>query len=198
MARTIGSHSQSTGPKVRAAATSLFAQKGYAAVSMRQIAADVGVQVGALYTYTSDKQTLLFDLMRDHMRELLSAYENFEDADPVLRLQHFVGFHIQFHRDRPDAVFIAYMELRNLTPENFVVIEDLRKTYEMLLQEIIDDGVTKNIFHVADSKIATLALLAMLTGVNTWFREGGRLSLDDVEQQYQNMALRALGVPLEF
>ena len=72
MARTAGSHAQTTAPKVKAAALTLFSRHGYAAVSMRQIAAEVGVQAGALYTYTPDKQTLLFSLMHDHMTELLT------------------------------------------------------------------------------------------------------------------------------
>ena len=59
MARKQGSHSDITGPKVRDAALRLIAQHGYAAVSMRQIAAEVGIQAGALYNYTPDKQTLL-------------------------------------------------------------------------------------------------------------------------------------------
>ena len=63
MARTQGSHSDITGPRVRDAALRLFARHGYASVSMRQIANDVGVQAGALYNYTPDKQTQLFDLM---------------------------------------------------------------------------------------------------------------------------------------
>ena len=49
MARTQGSHSELTGPRIRKAALGLFARYGYAAVSMRQIACEVGVQVGALY-----------------------------------------------------------------------------------------------------------------------------------------------------
>ncbi|HCW82588.1 MAG TPA: TetR/AcrR family transcriptional regulator, partial [Rhodobacteraceae bacterium] len=64
MARTQGSHSASTGPKIRASAQRLFAQHGYAAVSMRQIAADVGVQAGALFNYIPDKQAILFELMK--------------------------------------------------------------------------------------------------------------------------------------
>ncbi|MGB1508910.1 MAG: helix-turn-helix domain-containing protein, partial [Paracoccaceae bacterium] len=48
MARTYGSFSQITAPKVYKTALRLFAQYGYAAVSMRQIARDVGVQAGAL------------------------------------------------------------------------------------------------------------------------------------------------------
>ncbi|MGI9370489.1 MAG: TetR/AcrR family transcriptional regulator, partial [Ruegeria sp.] len=78
MARTQGSHSDITGPRIREAALSLFAQHGYAAVSMRQIAGEVGVQAGALYNYTPDKQSLLFRLMRDHMTELLQARKELE------------------------------------------------------------------------------------------------------------------------
>ena len=81
MARTAGSHSEITGPRVRTAALALFAQHGYAAVSMRQIAKEVGVQAGALYLYTPDKQTLLFELMRDHLVDLLAAWQAPEVAE---------------------------------------------------------------------------------------------------------------------
>jgi len=78
MARKQGSHSDITGPKVKAVALSLIARHGYAAVSMRQIAGEVGVQAGALYNYTSDKQTLLFQLLQDHMEEVMEALEAVE------------------------------------------------------------------------------------------------------------------------
>ncbi len=113
MARTQGSHSELTRPRVRAAAQSLFARSGYAAVSMRQIASEVGLQAGALYNYTPDKQALLFDLMKQHMDELLAAHAALPVAQsPLAALEAFTRFHINFHLERPDAVFIAYMELR--------------------------------------------------------------------------------------
>jgi len=192
MARTAGSHSDITGPKVREAALRLFAKGGYAAVSMRAIAAEVGVQAGALYTYTPDKQSLLFDLMEGHMTDLLMAFCDEVGLPAQERLQRFVAFHIHFHHARPDAVFIAYMELRNLTPENFARIEMLRREYEDRLQAILHDGAVAGVFNVADTKIATLAIIAMLTGVNTWFREGGRLSLDEITAQYWEMVRRAV------
>lgn len=193
MARTTGSHSDITGPRVRSTALRLFANFGYAAVSMRQIASEVGVQAGALYNYTPDKQTLLFELMRVHMEELLDAAGDDSTKIPVIRLEHFVRFHIAFHRERPDSVFIAYMELRNLTPENFVAIEALRHRYETVLERILKAGVQSGDFDVPDTKIATLALIAMLTGINTWFRTGGRLSLLDVQNQYWDMVRKAVG-----
>ncbi|APE42983.1 TetR family transcriptional regulator [Sulfitobacter alexandrii] len=192
MARTAGSHSDITGPKVRAAAQKLFARGGYAAVSMRAIAAEVGVQVGALYNYTPDKQTLLFELMRDHLEELLTALP-VPAGDALAQLETFVSFHIRFHADRPDAVFIAYMELRNLDEENFITVEALRRRYEDRLENILRAGVDSGAFAVQDTKIVTLALIAMLTGVNTWFRESGRLSLDEVVAQYWDMVRKAVG-----
>ena len=193
MARTAGSHSDITGPRVREAALKLFAAGGYAAVSMRAIAAEVGVQAGALYNYTPDKQTLLFDLMESHMTELLSAVKDDPTQPADARLKAFVAFHIRFHHARPDAVFIAYMELRNLEPDNFAEIEALRRRYEDRLEQILRDGAEAGVFEVADSKIVTLAIIAMLTGVNTWFRQGGRLSLEEVVAQYWDMVRKAVG-----
>ena len=177
---------------MRAAALRLFARGGYAAVSMRAIASEVGVQAGALYNYTPDKQTLLFELMRTHLEDLLAAAP-MRGGTPLAQLEDFVAFHIRFHADRPDEVFIAYMELRNLTPGNFAEVERLRRTYEDRLETILKQGVESGAFRVADTKIVTLAIIAMLTGVNTWFRDGGRLSLDEVVTQYWDMVRKAVG-----
>ena len=159
---------------------------------MRALAAEVGVQVGALYNYTPDKQTLLFDLMQGHLETLLEEMPR-ATQDPVADLERFVAFHLRFHADRPDAVFIAYMELRNLTPENFAQIEALRRAYEDRLEGILRAGLAQQAFVLKDAKIVTLAIIAMLTGVNTWFRQGGRLSLDEVVAQYWDMVRHAVG-----
>ncbi|MBL4917175.1 TetR/AcrR family transcriptional regulator [Szabonella alba] len=193
MARKTGSHSEITGPKIRAAAQRLFAQDGFAAVSMRRIAAEVGVQAGALYLYTPDKQALLFDMMTAHLGELLEAAAALPAApDPVARLDRFARFHIAHHLERPEAVFIAYMELRNLTPENFAAVEEMRRRYEQMLQAILSDGKAQGLFRIGDAKLTTLALIAMMNGVTTWYREGGRLSRSEVAAHYADMALRAV------
>lgn len=193
MARTAGSHSETTGPRVQEAALRLFAQHGFAAVSMRQIAAEVGVQAGALYNYTPDKQSLLFDLMRAHMDALLTERAaRAAGGDAQARLEEFTRFHIRFHLARPDAVFVSYMELRNLSPGNFEVIEGLRRAYEDELEGILRDGVAAGLFDVADTKVATLAVIAMLTGVTTWYRAAGRLSVTEVETIYWNMVRKAV------
>lgn len=192
MARTQGSRAEITGPLVRQAARRLFARHGYAAVSMRQIAAAVGVQAGALYAYTPDKQALLADLLRDHMELLLAAWED-EGGDPLARLERFVRFHIGYSLDHADEVFLSYMELRNLTPDNHAAIAALRGRYETALADILRAGAEAGVMRVADARLAAMALIAMLTGVTNWYREGGRLDRAAVADHYWTLARGAVG-----
>ena len=90
-------------------------------------------------------------------------------------------------------VFNAYMELRNLEPAHFTQIEALRRRYEDSLESILQQGQDLGVFSLPDTKLATLALIAMLTGVTNWYREGGRLTRADVEAIYADMALKAVG-----
>ena len=193
MARTHGSHADVTGPLVREATLRLFAQQGYAAVSMRQIAAEVGVQAGALYAYTPDKQALLFDLLEGHMTYLLGVWRDDRAASPIDRLERFVRFHIDFSIEHADVVFLSYMELRNLTPQNFAVIAGLRGRYESALETILRDGIAAGQMRIDDPKLATLALIAMLTGVTNWYHEGGRLDRRRIGDIYWGLARGAVG-----
>ncbi len=191
MPRTIGSYSQNTRTLVRQSAERLFARHGYAAVSMRQLASDVGVQVGTIYNYTKDKQALLFAIMSEHMTELLQAWSREgQTIDPIDQLSQFLNFHLHYHLARRDAVFIAYMELRNLDAANFAQIETLRRQYEDALERILIAGKNAKAFDIADTRITTLAIIGMLTEVVTWYRPDGRLKLDDVKSRYREMVLR--------
>ena len=193
MARKQGSHAGITGPKIHDAALLLIAQHGFAAVSMRQIATEVGVQVGALYNYTSDKQTLLFDLMRGHMEGLLAAFAATQiTGTPTQQLEAFTRFHIRYHLPRRDAVFVSYMELRNLSDANFAVIESLRRRYEAGLDDILKAGEADGSFAFRDRKVAVLSVIAQLTGIPNWYRADGRLSQAQIEEIYCDLVRRSV------
>ena len=193
MARTLGSYAKLTKPKISEIALHLFAERGYAAVSMRQIAFKVGLQVGALYNYFPDKQTILSELLINHMENLLQTWHRQKLPEkPDKLLAFFVDFHIEYHLNRPEEVFIAYMELRNLTPENFKKIEKLRNKYERILNKILSDGVTKKFFLCEETKIASLAIIGMLKEVNTWYKTDGRISVPEIKNIYQQIVLKAV------
>lgn len=183
-----------TARRVRDAALKLFARHGYAAVSVRQIATDVGVQPGALYNHFPTKQDILKDLMLAHMADLLTAWEKDTGDRPSNEdpLDAFVRFHIRYHLERADEVFVAYMELRNLEPENFTEVEAARQQYEKILSDILEDGVRAGRYSVADPKVATRAIIAMLTGIPTWYRPGRGLSRQDIETLYLTMVRKCV------
>ncbi|MEP0520601.1 MAG: TetR/AcrR family transcriptional regulator [Hyphomicrobiales bacterium] len=195
MARKSGSSGTLTAKAIRQQSLALFASHGFSAVSMRMIADAVGVQPGALYQYHPTKQNILVDLMRSHMQGLLETWNTQEiiNGAPEQALEQFVRFHISYHITRPDEVFISYMELRSLEPEGFQEIEALRKRYEQVLKAILDEGISRKVFVLEDAHVAAMAILSMLTGVNTWFRSGGRLSQEKIEDMYVAMVLRSSG-----
>ena len=142
MARTIGSHGPKTMEAIRKAGLRLIFEHGYAAMSLRQLAAEVGIQSGSLYNHISTKQELLFDLMRDHINELLRQLDRALQGKqrPVDKLRAFTAFHVTYHMTRKREVFIANSELRSLEPKNYEAIVALRGAYEQRLAEILSRG----------------------------------------------------------
>ena len=130
------------------------------------------------------------------MEDLFAAWAAFPKPavpEPRAMFETFVRFHIRHHLQRGAAVFISYMELRNLAPENFARVETMRRSYESILTEILEAGQRAGVFRLSDPKLATFALIAMLTGVNTWYRPGGRLESGAIEAVYLEMARNLVG-----
>ena len=75
MARRTDITAADTALNIRREAVRLFAQYGYAAVSMRKIASAVGVMPGALYHHFPTKQDLLMCLLSEHMERLNIAWD---------------------------------------------------------------------------------------------------------------------------
>lgn len=199
MARTTGSDGEKTEAAVREAAVSLIARLGYEAMSMRQLAAEVGVQAAALYRYFPTKEDLLFTLMREHMEGLLKAWEAARPAtaDPVTRLAAYVENHIAFHIERRHATHVSNMELRSLSHERLTQVLKMRTTYEKELRTILRDGAETGLFQVDDTGLTAMALIQMMTGVIVWFRPGERLSVAEVTTTYLSMTMRLVGAKID-
>lgn len=195
MARKVGSVGSVTAEAILTEGCKLFARFGYAAVSMRQIAAAVGVQASAIYQHYPNKQEILVAILNAHMDALLKAWDDeVRDEDAAAALERFVRFHIRYHISRPDEVFLSYMELRSLEDQGFRIIERKRHTYESVAKTILRHGTEDGTFSVSDPHVAAMAILAMLTGVNTWYRSDGRLSQQKIEELYIGMVMGSVGL----
>jgi AcrR family transcriptional regulator len=194
MARTVGSRGPKTMEAIRKAGLRLIFEHGYEAMSLRQLAAEVGIQSGSLYNHIATKQGLLFGLVQDHLNELLRQLASaLKDKDgPVEQLRAFVAFHVLYHVTKKREVFIANSELRSLDPKNYAVIVTLRGAYEQRLAKILADGVEQGAFEIADVQVATFAILALLTGVCTWYRPGGRLTREAIVAAHEKLVLSGI------
>ncbi|MCV0396268.1 MAG: TetR/AcrR family transcriptional regulator [Rhizobiaceae bacterium] len=195
MARTVGSDGELTLARIRDAATALIARHGYEAVSMRQLAAEVGVQAAALYRYFPTKEELLFSLMKDHMEGLLASWqeERPDTNDPAARLAAFVVNHIRFHVRLRHSTHVSNMELRSLSRDRLSAILRLRSAYEKHLRAILRDGAESGDFLVEDVGLTAMAIIQMTTGVIVWFRPDERLSVEEVAETYLAMTMRLVG-----
>ncbi|MCO6417665.1 TetR/AcrR family transcriptional regulator [Siccirubricoccus sp. KC 17139] len=192
MARITGSNGGRTAEAIRRAAIRLIHRQGFAAMNLRELAAEVGIQPGSLYNHIETKQGLLFELMREHMQDLLSAMEAALAAapdEPMAQLRAFLAQHVLYHLERKQEVYIANFELRALEPANAEPILAMRREYEDRLIGLLEAGARAGELQVADARIAAYALLAMLTGVCTWYRPGGRLGPEEIVAQHLELAL---------
>jgi AcrR family transcriptional regulator len=191
MSRTVGSYGPKTMEAIRKAGLRLIFEHGYEAMSLRQLAAEVGIQAGSLYNHISTKQELLFDLIQDHINELLRQLDRALDGKqaPEERLRAFVTFHVTYHMTRKREVFIANSELRSLEPRNYEAIVALRGAYEQRLAAILADGVEQGAFEVGDIQVATFAIIALLTGLCSWYRPGGRLTREAIVAAHEKLVL---------
>lgn len=195
MARTTGSDGEKTEAAIRTASLRLIARHGFEAVSMRQLAGEVGVQAAALYRYFPNKEELLYALMREHMEALIASWSAAKPAetDPVSRLSAFTANHIRFHVERRHSTHISNMELRSLGHDRLSAVLKLRSAYEKELRLILRDGATAGLFDIEDTSLTAMAMLQMITGVIVWFRPDERLSVADVTRKYQAMTMRLAG-----
>lgn len=196
MARTAGSNGAKTLEAIREAGADLIYRHGYEAMSLRALAAAVGVQVGSLYNHIKTKQDLLFFLMRSHMEQLLAERDAcegvFPPAAPPARLRAFVEFHLGFHLTRKRDISLANFELRSLEPGNYAVVVAMRADYERTLTDILTAGRESGAFAVPEPRLAAFGILSMLTGACMWYRPEGRLSKADIIAAYADMATKSV------
>ncbi|MGI4764342.1 MAG: TetR/AcrR family transcriptional regulator [Janthinobacterium lividum] len=195
MARRIGSSGSQTEAAIREAGLRLIYRHGFAAASLQHLAAEVGIQKSSIYNHIESKQDLLFKIVKGHMDDLLYAVSRDLPEiglSPPARLEAFVHFHVLYHAERSEEMFVINSELRSLDPENLVCVLGLRAQYEQVLFCIMREGEREGKFRLMDARIATFGILAMLSSVGTWFKSSGRLSKEEVAAVFSDMVLRSV------
>jgi AcrR family transcriptional regulator len=186
--------------RLQEAALELFADRGYHGVSMRELAAATGVQASSLYEHVASKEQLLRDLIllahEEHRAQLRAALIETGD-DPRQQLAACVRAHVSFHVCYPMLATVANNELHALSDAGQREVRLVRGEAERLIQDIVERGVRRGVFDVADTWLATAAIGGMGIRTAVWYRQpqGAGYSVDQVCDAYVAFALRIVGAP---
>jgi AcrR family transcriptional regulator len=181
--------------QVRAAALRLFRDKGYHATSMRDIAAEVGINKGSLYSYIRSKEDLLIPFFERAMGLLLAEIEAISaDASltPTERLKRAIKAHILNVTENLDILTVYLSEWRQLTTDSLGTVRQQRERYAALFLAIVEDGVQKGEFRAIDPRIGALGMIGMCNYLFRWYRPEGRLQPEQIADELTDVLLRGV------
>jgi AcrR family transcriptional regulator len=204
--RRLASHSIDLAPTVSQDGTrglllncalSLFAERGFAGASIRDIASAAGVQPATLYGHFESKAQILAELVEaahaEHYRRLAAA-ELQSGADPIDQLTAVVREHVLVHAGYPMLTVVANAELHALSPSLGRAARDFRSRSEQLLGDVIERGTELGVFDPVDTWLALAAIGAMGIRVANWYTVDFALPATRVADIYAEYACRIVGV----
>lgn len=184
----------STG-RVLEAALKMFAELGYAAASVRDVAAAAGVKPATIYAHYPSKEHILAELCRLGHEEQYRAVRTAvlgAGADPRDQIVAYVRAHVGFHTTYPMLAVVSNAELHVLGDGLSSATFALRQQSESLLSEIIQRGLDSGVFKVSVPWLAVAAIGGMGLRVAYWFSPDYRVTARKVADTYAEFALRIL------
>jgi AcrR family transcriptional regulator len=173
-------------------AATLFSQRGYHAVGIRDLAEAVGLSTSTLYHYYATKQDILFAIVSRFLAEFTERLvTGLRDASvpPRDRLERAVDEHVRLTVTRSEELLVGSPVLNALSPEQRTRIATMRREYRDAVRDVVAEGVADGDFHVADPLLTAMAMLDMLDGIRSWYHVDGPMSLPDLATHYRGYAL---------
>jgi AcrR family transcriptional regulator len=176
------------------AAAQVFRRKGFHGASMQDIADAVGLQKASLYHHVHSKQEILLALLDRALDLLIADLEPIaaEDGPSAERLRRAVRSYMARLTQEPDLAAVLLLEYRNLEPDLRRRHMPRRDRFESLWRDILRRGSERGDFRHVDAAIAGAALLGVQNWSITWYRRNGRLSPDQLADQFSDLMLRGL------
>lgn len=176
------------------AASRLFAERGFRAVSIEDLAADAGVSGPAVYRHFDSKESLLADLLIRVSEELLEqgSVHSRNAPRPLEALRQLISFHTEFAlRDR-DLIRIQDHDFASLAVADAKTVSRLQRAYLEVWVEVLrslDPSVSES---VARTKIhAVFGLL------NSTPHSAANRDTEATRAVLEVMALDAFGLSVE-
>lgn len=178
------------------AARGVFSRKGYDGASIRDIAEEANLSLSALYYYFSNKEDVLFELV-------LSAFEQFLDGareaaggesdDPAVQLAALVRYTVRFRVVHAEVSRVIIQETWRLQAEKHAAVRVKQVESNDLFHDVVNSGVSKDVFRTPYPHDVVRAIVSMCNAISMWYKPGGKLTIDQLVDQYLDFAFRVVG-----
>jgi AcrR family transcriptional regulator len=199
MARTKTSTSSSrqrangTGEPLRQAellqiAADLFAERGYTATTVRDIADAAGILSGSLYHHFDSKESMVDAILSRFIQETLAAYEEViaEGRGPRETFQRLVEVSLESMTTERSAILVYQNEARYLAQEErFSYLQDAHRRFQKIWTSVIEAGIKDGEFRPdLDPRLVYRLVRDTVWAAPRWWQPGGSLRYERLIDQY--------------
>ncbi|GLY24622.1 TetR/AcrR family transcriptional regulator [Micromonospora sp. NBRC 101691] len=138
-------------------AAALFASKGVAATTVRQIADDVGILSGSLYHHFESKEAMVDEIISSFLEDLRNRYEQVlaQQTDARRRLHDLVVASLEVVEQHPHATEIYQNDVNYLLQfDRFDYLRNAGRQVQTTWLAVIEAGIAEGTFRAdVDPKI---------------------------------------------
>ncbi|MGY6534819.1 MAG: TetR family transcriptional regulator [Pararhodobacter sp.] len=168
-----------------------FRAKGYGNTTVRDIAADLGIQSGSLFHHFRSKEDILFavmdtviDAMNDDLARAIGTA-----PDLTGQVRALIAVELNYlHGPASDATAVLFHEWRALPAERRQVLIAGRDAYFALWQKVLAEAHAKGLSPVEPDILRQL-LHGALAWTSFWYKPDGPLNPDALTDQALALAL---------
>lgn len=183
-------------------AAEVFARRGVAATTVREIADAVGILSGSLYHHFDSKESMVDEILRDYWAERLDNYRRYIDeaGDAPAILERMVGEVLKSTAEQRAQVLILHNDWPYLIQfERFAYLDEASHEVERLWVKVIRQGVREGTLRGdLDPALTYRAMMGAASWVARWYRADGRHSMATIARTQTSLfldGLRAGGAP---
>ena len=159
----------------------LFRERGYMAVSMRDIAKSLDIKAASLYNHIHSKQEILSLLIINIAEEFTRAMNNLQSSNEsaIESLKKFIDFHIEITLRDPDAIACLNNDWMHLDKEHRTYYVKMRDEYEENVRKIVKQGIDNGEIKEHNIEVIVFSMLSTLRTFYLWY--GRKMKLNPTE-----------------
>jgi TetR/AcrR family transcriptional regulator, cholesterol catabolism regulator len=180
-----------------AAAAKVFAKRGYAATTVREVADAAGILGGSLYYHFDSKESMVDEILSTFLDDMWAGFERVLAADLGARetVEALIAESFRCIDEHRPAVVIYQQESQYLVAsmDRFGYLADSWRRHQDMWQGLLERGMADGDFRAdLDPALAYRFIRDAVWVAATWYRPGERMPAGEVAKQYLAIVLEGI------